>query len=45
MTRLIADRYCLCGPREACDLATGAMLPVDEIDRILGVEPHPPAAS
>jgi DNA-binding NtrC family response regulator len=30
MTRLIADRYCLCGPREACDLATGAVVPVDD---------------
>ena len=30
MTRLIADRYCLCGPDEACDLATGTVLPVDD---------------
>ena len=25
--------------------ASDGMLPPDEIDRILGVEPHPPAAS
>ena len=31
MTELIADRYCPCGPSEACDLATGAVLPADDV--------------
>ena len=41
MTRLIGDRYCMCGPREACDLATGAVVPVDDATAVRPLRERP----